>query len=223
MSQGTFSVVIPNWNGRRFLSTCLTSLTRQTYSDIETIVVDNASDDGSPTFVRENFPGIQLINLSENRGFTGACNIGIKAASGDIIALLNNDTEVDARWADEIIKAFCLHQDVGMIASKMLLFDQRDHFHTAGDTFGKNGAPATAAHGKKTRVSMIAWNLFSAPVVAQRHIDNRCWTTSACWTMTSFSCWKTLIWPGARNWLDTKRYMCLPQKSIITSRPAVAA
>ena len=63
MSQGTFSVVIPNWNGRRFLSTCLTSLTRQTYSDIETIVVDNASDDGSPTFVRENFPGIQLINL----------------------------------------------------------------------------------------------------------------------------------------------------------------
>ena len=151
MSQGTFSVVIPNWNGRRFLSTCLTSLTRQTYSDIETIVVDNASDDGSPTFVRENFPGIQLINLSENRGFTGACNIGIKAASGDIIALLNNDTEVDARWADEIIKAFCLHQDVGMIASKMLLFDQRDHFHTAGDTFGKNGSAGNRGAWEKDK------------------------------------------------------------------------
>lgn len=140
MSQGAFSVVIPNWNGRRFLGACLESLAQQTYSDIEIIVVDNASEDGSQRFVRENYPLVKLITLSENRGFTGACNIGMKSAAGSIIALLNNDTELDRGWAAEIINAFSTHHEVGMVASKMLLFDKRDHFHTAGDTFGADGS-----------------------------------------------------------------------------------
>lgn len=140
MSQGKFSVVIPNWNGRRFLATCLNSLQQQTYSDIEIIVVDNASNDGSQALMREGFPQVQLITLPENRGFTGACNIGMQAAKGDIIALLNNDTEVDVNWVKEIVNGFCRDQTVGMVASKMLLFDKRDHFHTAGDTFGTDGS-----------------------------------------------------------------------------------
>lgn len=140
MSQGKFSVVIPNWNGRRFLAACLKSLQQQTYSDIEIIVVDNASDDGSQALIRKRFPQVQLITLPENRGFTGACNIGMQAANGDIIALLNNDTEVDGNWVKEIVEGFCSDQAVGMVASKMLLFDKRDHFHTAGDTFGIDGS-----------------------------------------------------------------------------------
>ncbi|MCY4072986.1 MAG: glycosyltransferase family 2 protein [Chloroflexi bacterium] len=140
MSQGRLSVVIPNWNGRRFLAACLNSLQQQTYSDIEIIVVDNASDDGSQALIRESFPQVQLITLPENRGFTGACNIGMQAASGNIIALLNNDTEVDVNWVEEIVEGFCSDQEIGMVASKMLLFDKRDHFHTAGDTFGTDGS-----------------------------------------------------------------------------------
>ncbi len=140
MSGGKFSVVIPNWNGRHFLAVCLTSLQQQTYNDIEIIVVDNASDDGSQALIREGFPQVQLITLPENRGFTGACNIGMQAASGEIIALLNNDTEVDVNWVKEIVEGFCSDQEVGMVASKMLLFDKRDHFHTAGDTFGTDGS-----------------------------------------------------------------------------------
>lgn len=140
MSQGKFSVVIPNWNGRHFLDACLESLEQQSYSDIEIIVVDNASDDGSQALVRGGFPQVQLIALPENRGFTGACNIGMQAASGDIIALLNNDTEVDVNWVKQIVAAFCSDREVGMVACKMLLFDKRDHFHTAGDTFATDGS-----------------------------------------------------------------------------------
>lgn len=140
MSQGKFSVVIPNWNGRRFLAACLTSLQQQTCGDIEIIVVDNASNDGSQAFISERFPKVRLIALPENRGFTGACNIGMQAASGDVIALLNNDTEVHVDWVHAILEGFCRDQAVGMIASKMLLFDKRDHFHTAGDTFGIDGS-----------------------------------------------------------------------------------
>lgn len=140
MTRGVFSVVIPNWNGRHFLKTCLDSLVTQTYDDIEIIVVDNASSDGSRAFIAEHYPQVGLIALERNRGFTGACNLGMEAASGEYIALLNNDTEVDRRWAQDIVQAFCRQPEAGIVASKMLLFDRRDHFHTAGDFFCIDGS-----------------------------------------------------------------------------------
>ncbi len=134
-----FSVVIPNWNGIRFLPTCLDALKQQTYPNIEVIVVDNASSDGSQDLIRRDYAWVKLIDLPENRGFTGACNAGMQAAQGEFVALLNNDTEVDPNWAAAVVDAFARHPEVGSIASKMLLFDQRDHIHTAGDYFTKAG------------------------------------------------------------------------------------
>ena len=139
MSATPCSVVIPNWNGLRYLKPCLDSLTRQTYADVEIIVVDNGSTDGSVAYLESEWPQVKLMALSENRGFTGACNIGMAAAKGEIIALLNNDTEVDAGWLSAIVDAFAEHRDAGMIASKMLLHDRRDHFHNCGDSFGIDG------------------------------------------------------------------------------------
>ena len=129
------SIIIPNWTGARFLPTCLDSLAQQTYAPLEIIVVDNASSDESCDLIKSNYPDVILIELPENLGFTGACNTGIEAAAGEYIALLNNDTEVDPGWAAAIMDAFTRHPQVGSVASKMLLFDQRDRFHTAGDFF----------------------------------------------------------------------------------------
>ncbi|MCY3833441.1 MAG: glycosyltransferase family 2 protein [Chloroflexi bacterium] len=134
-----FSVVIPNWNGERFLATCLGSLRAQTVDNIEVILVDNASSDGSRALVESKFPEVRLIELEENCGFTGACNIGLDAARGEVVALLNNDTEVDSAWVDWVLKAFDQHAEAGIVASKMLLFDRRDRFHTAGDYFTTEG------------------------------------------------------------------------------------
>ena len=134
-----FSVVIPNWNGLRFLAVCLDALRGQTLADIEVILVDNASTDGSQDFVRAGYPEVRLIELDENRGFTGACNLGMEAAAGKYIALLNNDTEVESDWAEQVARAFESHPEAGIIASKMLLFDQRDRLHTAGDFFTADG------------------------------------------------------------------------------------
>ncbi len=139
MAPESLAVVIPNWNGKHFLADCLDSLRRQTRPDITVIIVDNASSDGSQAFLRARYPEVCLIELSENQGFAGACNIGIAAANCDIIALLNNDTEVDERWADEVVTAFSTRPEAGIVASKMLLFDQRDRFHTAGDFFTIDG------------------------------------------------------------------------------------
>jgi len=139
MSAALLSVIIPNWNGAAHLPTCLRALRAQTHPQIEVIVVDNGSADGSQALIRTEFPEVQLIALPENRGFTGACNVGLRAARGAFLALLNNDTEADSCWAAEVVACFARHPEAGMVASKMLLFDQRDTFHTAGDFYTLDG------------------------------------------------------------------------------------
>lgn len=136
-----FSVVIPNWNGKHFLQTCLDALRAQTFTDMEVIVVDNASHDGSQDYIREQYPEVRLIELPANRGFTGACNTGIEAATGEFIALLNNDTEADPNWVQAVIDGFERHPDAGIAASRMMLFDERHKFHAAGDFYRVDGLP----------------------------------------------------------------------------------
>lgn len=138
---GRLSVIIPNWNGKHYLGVCLSSLQNQTYPDIEVIIADNASSDGSQDYIRKHYPQVRLIELEANLGFTGACNAGMAVATGEYIALLNNDTEVDRDWASAVIDAFKRRPEAGFIASKMLLFDQRDTFHTAGDFYRVDGMP----------------------------------------------------------------------------------
>jgi GT2 family glycosyltransferase len=132
MSDPLISVIIPNWNGAHHLPTCLDSLTRQSLDAWEILVVDNDSHDDSLA-VLARYPAVRTLALDHNQGFTGACNIGFREARGAIQVLLNNDTEVDARWLEAIAAAFERDPSVGLVASKMLLFDRRDTFHTAGD------------------------------------------------------------------------------------------
>jgi len=135
------SVIIPNWNGARHLPTCLDSLRRQTYSHLEVILVDNASTDESVVLVQRDYPEVMLVQRDENLGLTGGINRGIQVARGEIIAPLNNDTEVASGWAQALVMALLDHPDAGMAASKMLLFDRRDTLHSAGDAYGVNGIP----------------------------------------------------------------------------------
>jgi GT2 family glycosyltransferase len=135
------SVIIPHWNAVHHLPTCLESLRRQTHPHVEVIVADNGSTDGSLELLGRDYPEVHVLALGENRGFTGACNAGMQAAQGKFMALLNNDTEADPRWLEEVVAAFHRHPEAGIVASKMLLFDQRDTFHTAGDFYRVNGIP----------------------------------------------------------------------------------
>ncbi|MBE2223530.1 MAG: glycosyltransferase family 2 protein [Anaerolineae bacterium] len=137
----TISIIIPHLNGKQHLDDCFQSLRQQTFADFEVLLVDNGSTDGTQEFVAQTYPEVKLIQLPENKGFTGACNAGWQAAQGSIIILLNNDTETDPNWLAEIAAAFDRHPQAGSIASKMLLFDQRDTFHTAGDFYRIDGIP----------------------------------------------------------------------------------
>ena len=135
------SVVIPNWNGLIHLPACLDSLRAQTWPLVEVIVADNGSTDGSLELLAREYPDVKVLPLGENKGFTGGCNAGIREARGPYIVLFNNDAEADPRWLEEIVAAFDRHSDAGIVASKMLLFDRRDTFHTAGDFYRVDGIP----------------------------------------------------------------------------------
>jgi GT2 family glycosyltransferase len=135
------SIIIPHFNGKQHLDDCLHSLRRQTFTDFEVLLVDNGSTDGSQAYVRQQFPEVRLLELGRNLGFTGACNAGWRAAQGEFIILLNNDTEADPHWLAELVGGFGRFPRAGAVASKMLLFDRRDYFHTAGDYVRIDGIP----------------------------------------------------------------------------------
>jgi len=90
------SIVIVNYNGLHFLPNCIASLQDHVPGTFEVIVVDNASQDGSLEWLKDNHPWVKLIRSSQNLGFTRGNNLGARAASGEYLLLLNNDTEIQA-------------------------------------------------------------------------------------------------------------------------------
>jgi GT2 family glycosyltransferase len=137
------SVVVPSGNGLAHLPVCLTALRAQSCREFETLVVDNDSSDGSPDYVVREFPEVRLIRLPYNGVFASAVNAGIRQARGDVIVLLNNDTEAEPCWLEELLGALEREPDAGMAASKLLLFDRRDTLHSAGDYYGLDAVPGS--------------------------------------------------------------------------------
>jgi len=131
------SVIVLNYNGKGFLNSCLSSLASQTYSDFEVIVVDNGSRDGSPEYIEENYPWVRLAKNDENLGFAGGTNVGIRAAKGEFVITLNNDSRADSRFIEELIKPMA-DPEVGVCAAKMLFPDGR--INSAGICISRSGA-----------------------------------------------------------------------------------
>jgi hypothetical protein len=125
-------VVIPNWNGRKLLSSCLEALHAQTFEDFTILVVDNGSTDGSITWVNEHFPSVQVLANERNRGFAAAINQGIEVCDCEYVATLNNDAEAEPGWLKELVKTAEEGQRVGMCASKMLFANHPGIINSAG-------------------------------------------------------------------------------------------
>ena len=137
MTERDTAVIIVNWNGLRFLDDCFHGLAAQTYGRFDIWFVDNGSVDDSLAFARRARPGLRVIRNTENEGFARANNQGIAAAFADpgirYVVLLNNDTEVAPEWLAELIAEAERHPAAGVIASKILMFDDRTRIDSAGD------------------------------------------------------------------------------------------
>jgi GT2 family glycosyltransferase len=147
----TVSVVIPNLNGRNLLGRCLEQLREQTVTSVETIVVDNASEDDSVAFLESDFPEAQVVSLEANRGFAGGMNAGIQRARGAYVAFLNNDAEVDTRWLEELLACLERHPRAAAATSKLLFADRRNTIDGAGDELTPSFLPYPRGHGEPDR------------------------------------------------------------------------
>ena len=153
--------MVVNWNRKELLRACLRSLSRQEGAEFETIVVDNGSSDGSAELAEQEFQA-RVIRNRENRGFCAANNQGIAAGRGEFIALLNNDAEASPGWLAALQQACARAPDIGMAASKVLVWEDRDRIDKAGHLMfpdGQNRGRGSGAidHGQFDREEEVLW------------------------------------------------------------------
>lgn len=156
------SVVIPNFNGIAFLDSVLASLEGQTLSNFEVILVDNGSTDGSCSFVTANYPWVHLIELSENFGFCGAVNAGIRAAKAPYVLLLNNDTEVKEDFVEEMLAAIRRHKNAFSCGARMVQYHDRDRLDDVGNYYCALGWAFARGRGEDIHAYETEDKIFSA-------------------------------------------------------------
>lgn len=129
------TVVVVNFNGGAYLAPCLASLARQTFRDFETILVDNASTDGSLATIGERPARFTLLRQTANLGFAAANNLGARAGRGRWLALLNPDAAAEPDWLDALMRAVRYRPDFRMAASLQISLDDPSRLDGAGDNY----------------------------------------------------------------------------------------
>jgi len=136
----TVSVVIPTYNRRDLVERCLDSLALQTHDDIEIIVVDDGSTDGTAELVASRYPHARMERLPRNGGFAVAANAGIRAARGAWVLLLNNDVTMEPDCIARML-ATAEQASSDIVAPMILWDDDRARIYSAGDRMRKDGRP----------------------------------------------------------------------------------
>ena len=133
------TVVIPNYNGMKYLAECMTSLCReqQNAPGYEVLIIDNASVDGSVEYLQKEWcgEGVRLISLPENTGFCHAVNLGIREAKTPYVILLNNDTKAEAGFVRGLYDAIRENEKIFSVSAKMLMWDRPELIDDAGDRY----------------------------------------------------------------------------------------
>lgn len=119
-SPPTISAVVVTFNSAGTIRPCLESLLSQTLKPKEIIVVDNASEDGTPDLVEKEFPDVKVIRNTQNRGFAQANIVGIGATASEFIALLNPDARADPKWLEEMHNTVSRDERIAMVGCKIL-------------------------------------------------------------------------------------------------------
>ena len=154
------TVIIPNYNGLKFMEPCFKALELQIYHKFQILVVDNGSTDGSVEWLKEH--QIPTIFLDTNTGFSGAVNVGIRAAKTPYVLLLNNDTEPDCHFIGEMVKAIERSPKIFSVSSKMIQMYHPDLMDDAGDMYSILGWAYQRGVGRSVNLYQKSCRVFSA-------------------------------------------------------------
>jgi GT2 family glycosyltransferase len=130
------AVVILNWNGKNFLQSYLPLLIRFTENEADLIVADNASTDDSISFIKDNFPLIQIIPLLKNYGFAAGYNEAFQHVKNEFIVLLNQDVEVTENWLAPLVSIIDVDTTIAAVQPKIKALWDRNKFEYAGAAGG---------------------------------------------------------------------------------------
>lgn len=142
------SVIIPNYNGMQYVKRCLDSLQVQTLKEFDILFVDNGSTDGSRELVEQEYPRVKIIALQENRGFCAAVNEGIKASDTEYVVLLNNDTEAEPEFLEQLYEGIKEKTKAFSAGAMMLQFYDREKIDDAGNFYNALGWAFARGKGK---------------------------------------------------------------------------
>ncbi len=126
------SIIALNFNQLEVTCEFLDSCKMLQYPKYEIILVDNNSDENPSTIIQENYPEVRLIINEKNLGFTGGNNVGIEAARGDYLFIVNNDTEVTPDLLDKLIRPFYKDDQIGMVSPKIIYYSNPNMIQYAG-------------------------------------------------------------------------------------------
>lgn len=143
------SVAVLSYDGRHLLEVILPSLARQRFRDFEVVVVDNGSRDDTVAWLGEHWPEIKIVSLADNVGVTAALNVCARAGRGSLVALLNNDLELEEDFLGELVAALDEHPEAGWAGAKLRDFRQREIIDGAGDVFTWAATGGRRGHGER--------------------------------------------------------------------------
>ena len=136
------AVVIPNYNGERWLPGVLGSVAAQTLAPAEVLVVDDGSTDGSLALLAAQHPRVRVLALGANGGFAWAANRGIRAVTAEAVALVNTDVELAPDWLERAVAALAAAPRAASVATKLVDLGDPSLLYDAGDVLRRDGACA---------------------------------------------------------------------------------
>ena len=130
------AIVILNWNGKKLLEQFLPSIVNFSLEEAEVYVADNASEDTSISFIKNQFPSIKIIKNTENGGYAKGYNDALQKINADIYCLINSDVEVTKNWLSPILNVFETDDNTAIIQPKILDYKNKKTFEYAGAAGG---------------------------------------------------------------------------------------
>lgn len=129
------AIAILNWNGKNWLEKFLPNVISHS-ENTDVYVIDNASTDDSVLFLKLNFPQVKIIQNTENHGFAGGYNEGLKKIDAEIYCLLNSDVEVTENWLKPVLDLFQKDLKIAAVQPKILDYNRKNFFEFAGAAGG---------------------------------------------------------------------------------------
>lgn len=133
------TILIPNYNGKKWLKQLLPTIEKSTYPNYEILVVNNGSTDDSREFLKKNYPEVNVVEIKKNKGYAGANNFGVKKARGKYVLFLNNDTTVISNFLEPLVEKIESDKTIGAVQPQIRHMVKREVIDSIGSFFTFTG------------------------------------------------------------------------------------